>query len=105
MSQRKPTGASIAVELGRVQFTGSLRFDPVDVQTNLIEVIKDYKFNTDKESAYEYDKYITTNNDMFALKTIYKYESTEEAIDSGKLSVVAIDYTGLTVESVVVNNG
>ena len=68
------------------------------------EVIKDYKFNTYKASAYEYDKYITTNNDMFALKTIYTSESTEETIDRGKLSVVAIDYTGLTVESVVIKN-
>ena len=105
VTTQTPTGANIAVELGRVQFTGSLRFDPVDVQTNLIEVVKDYKFNTDKAGAYEYDKYITTNNDMFALKTIYKYESAEQEIDSGKLSVVAIDYTGLTVESVVVENG
>ena len=105
VTTQTPTGANIAVELGRVQFTGSLSFEPFNTTINIGEVIKDYKFNTDKASAYEYDKYITTNNDMFALKTIYTYTSAEETIDSGKLSVVAIDYTGLTVESVVVKNG
>ena len=39
---------------------------------------------------------------MFALKTIYKYESTEQEIDIGKMCSVAIDYTGLDVESVVI---
>ena len=65
-------------------------------------VIKDYTFSTMYKENYTYDKYITTNNDMFALKTIYNYESTEESIDSGKMCAVAIDYSGLTVESVVV---
>ena len=105
VATQAPTGASIAVELGRVQFTGSLSFEPFNATMSIGEVIKDYKFNTDNDGAYEYDKYITTNNDMFALKTIYTYTSTEDTIDSGKLSVVSIDYTGLTVESVVVENG
>ena len=39
------------------------------------------------------------------LKTEYKYTSTEQAIDSGKMCSVSINYTGLTVESVVVENG
>ena len=42
---------------------------------------------------------------MFALKTIYTYDSVEETIDSGKMCKVAIDYSGLDVESVVVENG
>ena len=54
---------------------------------------------------YEFDKYITTDNDMYALETVYNYNSAEETIDSGKMCSVAIDYTGLTVESVVVKNG
>lgn len=38
------------------------------------------------------------------MKTEYRYRSTEQTIDSGKMCSVAIDYTGLTVESVVVEN-
>lgn len=103
-STQVPKGASIAVGLGRVQFTGSLNFEPAEIYTDIIEVIKDYKFNTDKADVYEFDKYVTTNNDMFALKTIYNYESAEESIDSGKMSAVAIDLTGITAESVVIKN-
>ena len=36
------------------------------------------------------------------LKTAYKYTSTEQTVDSGKMCSVSIDYSGLTVESVVI---
>ena len=39
------------------------------------------------------------------LKTDYKYTSAEQNVDSGKMCAVAIDYSGITVESVVVENG
>ena len=42
---------------------------------------------------------------MFALKTVYTFESAEQSIDSGKLYSVALDYSGLAVESVVIENG
>lgn len=86
-------------------FTSDLTFGGARDNVNIGEIIVDWVFNTDRKAVYTYDKYITANNDMFALKTIYNYESTEQAIDSGKMCSVAIDYTGLTVESVVVNNG
>ena len=41
---------------------------------------------------------------MYSLKTVYNYDGGEETIDSGKMCSVAIDYTGITVESVVVEN-
>ena len=86
-------------------FASDLTFGGALDNINIGEIIVDWVFNTDRKAVYTYDKYITTNNDMFALKTIYNYESTEESIDIGKMCSVAIDYTGLTVESVVVNNG
>ena len=86
-------------------FSSDLTFGGARDNVNIGEIIVDWVFNTDRKAVYTYDKYITANNDMFALKTIYNYESTEQAIDSGKMCSVAIDYTGLTVESVVVNNG
>ena len=100
-----PAGGTFAETLPSVPFTGGLRFGKLNAYANVGEVIKDYEFNTDKASLYTYDKYVTTNNDMFALQTIYNYESTEQAIDSGKMCSVAIDYTGINAESVVVVNG
>lgn len=107
LKQQTPTASGFNISVGAVTFTGSLGFDTsrVVVDTNFIEVIKDYEFSTAYADNYTYDKYVTTNNDMFSLKSIYEYESTEEAIDSGKMCAVAIDYTGITVESVVVENG
>ena len=72
---------------------------------NVGEVIKEYVFETAKAEYYTYDEYVTIANTMFSLKTIYNYYSNSEPIDSGKMCAVAIDYTGLDVESVVVKNG
>ena len=85
-------------------FSSDLTFGGARDNINIGEIIVDWVFNTDRKAVYTYDKYITANNNMFALKTIYNYESTEETIDSGKMCSVAIDYTGITVESVVVEN-
>lgn len=99
-----PTPAILAENVN-MAFSSNFAFaSVVDVVTKG-EVVVDYTFSTMYKDNYIYDKYITTNNDMFALKTIYNYEGAEETIDSGKMCSVALDYSGLTVESVVVNNG
>ena len=100
-----PTRSNFAESVGSVLFTGSISFESVDDYVDAVVIIKDYVFNTKKANLYEFDKYITTDNDMYALETVYNYNSTEETIDSGKMCSVALDYTGLNVESVVVNNG
>lgn len=100
-----PTGANIAETFGFVPFSGSIAVDGIEDAVIVGEIIKDYVFNTDKAGLYTFDEYVTTNNDMFSLKTIYRYSSVEESIDSGKMCSVALDYTGINVESVVVNNG
>lgn len=105
IKSQNPTGGVFTESLGPVSFRGSLAFGNVKAYVNLGEVIKDYIFSVADADKYIYDKYITDNNDMFSIKTIYNYESTEQTIDSGKMCSVAIDYTGLTVESVVVENG
>lgn len=106
VKQQVPVPVGFSASIGTVQFGGTFGFDTsrLVIDTNFIEVIKDYVFSTEYSDNYTFDKYITTNNDMFALKTIYKYESTEQEIDSGKMCSVAIDYTGIKVESVVVEN-
>ena len=101
-SEFKTPTASVLAEQVNMAFSSSFVFaSVVDIVGERV-VIKDYTFSTMYKENYTYDKYITANNDMFALKTIYNYDSVEESIDSGKMCVVAIDYSGLTVESVVV---
>ena len=100
-----PTRSNFAENVGSVPFTGSISFESVDDYVDAVVIIKDYVFNTKKANLYEFDKYITTDNDMYALETVYNYNSTEETIDSGKMCSISLDYTGLTVGSVVVTNG
>ena len=100
-----PTPIVFTASLGNTSFSGGLTFANVKEYMRFGETIKDYVFNVVNADKYTYDKYVSINNGMFSLKQIYDYRSTEQAIDSGKMCSVALDYTGITVESVVVNNG
>ena len=93
---------SLFNEVLNLGFSGQIAVADLTEQTYTDEIIHDYRFDTNSAYLYAYDKYVSTNNDIFALKSIYTYESVEEPIDSGKMSAVSIDYTGLDVESVVV---
>ncbi len=95
----------IFIDAVNMAFNGGLTFGGARDNVNIGDIIVDWVFNTDRKAVYAYDEYINTNNNMFTLKTIYNYESAEESIDSGKMCSVALDYTGITVESVVINNG
>ena len=102
-----PVGGIFAENLGTVSFSGTFGFNVNNMVAypNVGEVIKEYVFETAKAEYYTYDEYVTIANTMFSLKTIYNYYSNAEPIDSGKMCAVAIDYTGLDVESVVISNG
>ena len=101
-----PIGGSIAEAVGSVSFDSVFGFNNnIIIYPNFDEVIKEYVFETAKAEYYTYDEYVTIANTMFSLKTIYNYYSNAEPIDSGNMCAVAIDYTGLDVESVVVKNG
>ena len=99
-----PVGGTFAETLASIAISGGLTFRAINAYANIGEIIKDYVFSTENAGLYTYDKYVTTSNDMFALQTIYKYKSTEQEIDNGKMCSVVIDCTGITVESVVVEN-
>ena len=107
ISTQAPTSSDMSENVHNMQLVGELLFDNSKIQeyTNMIEIIRDYTFNTNYADNYTFDRYISTNNNMFTLKTIYTYESVEETIDSGNMCSVAIDMSGLDVESVVVENG
>ena len=63
------------------------------------EIINNYILDV---SDGEYDSKYVTADGAYMLKTAYKYTSTEQTVDSGKMCSVSIDYSGLTVESVVI---
>ena len=65
-------------------------------------IIESYVLDT---TNGEYNSNYVTADGAYMLKTDYKYTSTEQTVDSGRMCAVAIDYSGLTVESVVVENG
>ena len=67
------------------------------------EIITDYTFSTEKSNLYEYNKNYVTADGAYRLKTEYKYTSTEQSIDSGKMCVIKVVTSDLSsVESVVI---
>ena len=70
------------------------------------EIITDYTFNTEKSSLYEYNNNYVTADSAYKLKTEYKYTSTEQSIDRGRMCVIKVVTSDLSsVESVVIENG
>lgn len=104
-SRLTPSFVGLSEILSSLNFGGGIALQNISDSVGIGKVVKDYLFSVNDADKYTYDKYVTTDNDMFALKTTYTYASTEQAIDSGKMCGVAIDYTGIQVESVVLSNG
>ena len=76
------------------EFTETIAINPV---------IKNYVFNTDNG---EYDAEYVDADTVFKLNTSYKFTSTEQTIDSGRMCAVSIDTTPfVNVESVVIEIG
>lgn len=101
-STQIPTPASITELFGEIALNGDISVIGFTDSIYVGEIINNYILNV---SDGEYDSRYVTADGAYMLKTDYKYTSTEQTIDSGKMCSVAIDYTGLTVESVVVENG
>ena len=67
------------------------------------DVIKDYVLDT---SNGTYNSEYVTAEGAYMMRTSYKYTSTEQTIDSGRMCAVSIDTTPfVSVESVVIKNG
>ena len=96
-----PTPASITELFGEITLNNTMNVIGFTDSIYVGEIIKHYILNV---SDGEYDSKYVTADGAYMMKTEYKYTSTEQTIDSGKMCSVAIDYTGLTVESVVVKN-
>lgn len=97
----KPTVSSIVETFGEITLS-TVNVTGFDESIYVGEIIKGYTFDV---SNGEYDSRYATADGAYMLKTDYKYTSAEQNVDSGKMCAVAIDYSGITVESVVVENG
>ena len=101
-STQIPVPASITELFGEIALNGAMSVIGFTDSVSTAHKIKSYVFDTNNG---EYNSDYVTADGAYMMKTEYKYNSTEQTIDSGKMCIVAIDYTGLTVESVVVENG
>ena len=101
-STQIPAPASIVEMFGLIPLTSTMNVLGFEDNVFVGEVIKGYVLDT-SNGTYNSD-YVTADG-AYMYKTEYKYTSTEQTIDSGRMCSVAIDYTGLTVESVVIENG
>ena len=55
-----------------------------------------------QRSVYS-QEYVNDADDLFKLRTDYKYISEEQTIDSGRMEAIPLDFTQYTVESVVIS--
>ena len=98
-STQIPVPASITELFGEIALNGAMSVIGFTDSVSTAHIIKSYVFDTNNG---EYNNDYVTADGAYMMKTEYKYTSTEQTIDSGKMCSVAIDYTGLTVESVVI---
>lgn len=96
-----PATSSIAEMFGEIALNGAMSVIGFTDSVSTAHIIESYVFDTNNG---EYNSNYVTADGAYMMKTEYKYTSTEQTIDSGKMCSVSIDYTGLTVESVVVEN-
>lgn len=101
-STQIPTPASISELFGEIALNSDISVIGFTDSVSTAHVITGYLIDT---TNGEYNSDYVTSDGSYMLKTKYKYTSTEQAIDSGKMCSVALDYTGLTLESVVIENG
>ncbi len=101
-STQIPVPASITEMFGEIALNGAISVIGFTDSVSTSYIITSYVLDT---TNGEYNSDYVAADGAYMLKTEYKYRSTEQTIDSGKMCSVSIDYTGLTVESVVVVNG
>ena len=94
-----PASSNITDMFGEIALNGAISVIGFTDSIYIGEIINNYILDV---SDGEYDSKYVTADGAYMLKTAYKYTSTEQTVDSGKMCSVSIDYTGLTVESVVV---
>lgn len=102
VSTIEPVASSITEIFGEITLNNTINVIGFTDSIYVGEIINNYILDV---SDGEYDSKYVTADGAYMLKTDYNYTSTEQTIDSGRMCAVAIDYSGITVESVVVENG
>lgn len=89
---QEPTKSDLVEVLSSIK-TPTVKFVGFSEGITTNEIITDYTFNTEKSDLYEYDKNYVTADGTYKLKTEYKYTSTEQSIDRGRMESIALDLT------------
>ena len=100
VSTQTPAPASIVEMFGLIPLTSTMNVLGFEDNVFVGEVINGYVLDT-SNGTYN-SEYITADG-AYMYKTEYKYTSTEQTIDSGRMCAVSIDMTPfVSVESVVI---
>ena len=102
-STQTPAPASIVEMFGLIPLTSTMNVLGFEDNVFVGEVINGYVLDT---SNGTYNSEYVTADGAYMYKTEYKYTSTEQTIDSGRMCAVSIDMTPfVNVESVVIGIG
>lgn len=102
VSTQTPAPASIVEMFGLIPLTNTMNVLGFEDNVFVGEVVKGYVLDT---SNGTYNSEYVTAEGAYMMRTSYKYTSTEQAIDSGKMSVLDLDMDMTqfaSVESVVI---
>ena len=100
------TSTQIPIPINITEMFGDIAINDVVSVENFIEnidfsyIINSYYFDS---TNGEYSKFIKIDNNIYMFKTEYKYISSEQPINNGKMYSIIID-EGLNIESIEVSN-
>ena len=100
------TNTQIPIPINITEMFGDIAINDVVSVENFIEnidfsyIINSYYFDS---TNGEYSKFIKIDNNIYMFKTEYKYISSEQPINNGKMYSIIID-EGLNIESIEVSN-
>lgn len=99
-STQIPIPISIAEAFGDIAINDVVSVENFTENIDFSYIINSYYFDS---TNGEYSKFIKIDNSIYMFKTEYKYISSEQAINTGKMYSIVID-EGLNIESIEVLN-
>lgn len=99
-STQIPIPISIAEAFGDIAINDVVSVENFTENIDFSYIINSYYFDS---TNGEYSKFIKIDNSIYMFKTEYKYISSEQAINNGKMYSIVMD-EGLNIESIEVSN-
>ena len=99
-STQIPIPISIAEAFGDIAINDVVSVENFTENIDFSYIINSYYFDS---TNGEYSKFIKIDNSIYMFKTEYKYISSEQAINNGKMYSIVMD-EGLNIESIDVSN-